>query len=56
MESSLLIGCRVVVVVEDVLDVLVEEVPDVGIAPGQYSPCEGSYHAELIVAQYAVSD
>lgn len=50
-------GCKiVVVVVEDVLDVLVEEVPDVGIAPGQYSSREESYHVEFIVAQYATKE
>ena len=46
-------GCRIVVVVEDVL---VEEVPDVGIAPGQYSSREESYHVEFMVAQYATSE
>ena len=50
-------GCRVVVVVvEDVLGVLVDEVPDVGIAPGQYSSREESYQVEFIVAQYATSE
>ena len=56
MESPLPFGCRVVVVVEEILDVLVEEVPGVGAISAQFGLREESYHAGLTVAQYALSD
>ena len=38
MESSLSIGCTVVVV-EEVLDLVVVEVPSVGVSSWQFGPC-----------------
>lgn len=58
--SASLSFCRGVVVVVDevfevvageVLEVVVEEVPDAGVAPGQYNPRAESDHTELIDAQ-----
>ncbi|MHB1130330.1 MAG: hypothetical protein ACYC06_09820 [Ilumatobacteraceae bacterium] len=52
MESSLLIGCRVVVVVEDVLDVFVEEVLDVGVNSAQLGPLEESFRLFSFAAPF----